>query len=66
MWHSRQFRNIEKPVLLLVNGEQEVLLDDSNELDGVILEAKVHVQRPDHVLQYLDVSSSIAGELKIR
>ena len=66
MWHSRQFRNIEKPVLLLVNGKQEVLLDDSNELDGVIPEAKVHVQHPDHVLQYLDVSSSIAGELKIR
>ena len=58
--------NIEKPVLLLVNGEQEVLLDDSNELDGVIPEAKVHVQLPDHVLQYLDVSSSIAGELTIR
>ena len=66
MWHSRQFRNIEKPVLLLVNGEQEVLLDDSNELDGVIPEAKVLVQLPDYVLQYLDVSFSIAGELTIR
>ena len=66
MWHSHQFRNIEKPLLLLVNGEQEVLLDDSNELDGVIPEAKVLVQLPDYVLQYLDVSFSIAGELTIR